>query len=257
VTSHIEDLLFHRLGREWNERNNLSSLFEQIQLSQIFGISLIHPSLTNPLTTVDFRVQARFNRALSHKIRSTPNSQFQCLMIQGPRSLEEEIGNPNAASFGANLKKFSAGFESIDVRHLTSFHALTTVFEFFALYLMFRICRTGLVIPQSWIDIHLPWFVGNGRSHTSEALPESSIHIYRRCLMDLTRSFARMISELDPYVLCDIRKGFRLGIRIYPSRLLHRRNVELLSVAIINLRATGVDLPNVTGAWASLLLLEQ
>lgn len=45
VASHIEGLLFHRLGREWNERNDLSSLFEQIQLSQIFGISLIkHPS---------------------------------------------------------------------------------------------------------------------------------------------------------------------------------------------------------------------
>lgn len=42
VASHIEDLLFHRLGREWNERNDLSSLFEQIQLSQIFGISLIN-----------------------------------------------------------------------------------------------------------------------------------------------------------------------------------------------------------------------
>ena len=38
VAAHIEDLLFHRLGREWNERNDLSSLLEQIQLSQIFGI---------------------------------------------------------------------------------------------------------------------------------------------------------------------------------------------------------------------------
>lgn len=70
-------------------------------------------------------------------------------MIQGLRSLEEEIENLNATSFSANLKKFSADFESIDARHLTSFHALTIIFEFFALYLMFRICRTGLVIPQS------------------------------------------------------------------------------------------------------------
>ena len=251
VASHIEDLLFHRLGREWNERNDLSSLFEQIQLSQIFGISLtnIRPNLTTSLTIVDFRVQARFNRALSYKLRTTPNSWFQWHMIRGLRSLEGEIWNPNAASFSANLKSFSAGFESTDVRHLTSFHALTTVFEFFTLYLMLRICRTGLVIPQSWIDIHLPWFVGNRRPHSSEALPDSSIHIYRRCLMDLTRDFARMISKLDPFAWSDIRKGFRLGVRIYPSRLLHRRNVELLSVAIINLRATGIDLPNVTGAW--------
>lgn len=45
VASHIEDLLFHRLGREWQERSGLSSIFEQIQLSQMFGISLTAPSL--------------------------------------------------------------------------------------------------------------------------------------------------------------------------------------------------------------------
>ncbi|KAL8732005.1 MAG: hypothetical protein Q9181_004094 [Wetmoreana brouardii] len=251
VASHIEGLLFHRLGREWNERNDLSSLFEQIQLSQIFGISLINllPSLTNSLTPTDFRVQERFTRALLHRLYYTPNSRFQMHMIRGLRSLEGEIGKPNAASFSANLENFSAGFESTDVRHLTSFHALTTVFEFFALYLIFKTCRTGLVIPQSWIDIHLPWFVGNRQSLSTEALPHSSVHIYRRCLMDLMRDFARIISQLDPFASSDIRKGFRLGLRIYPSRLLHRRNVELLSVAIINLRATGVDLPNVTGTW--------
>lgn len=170
-------------------------------------------------------------------------------MIRALRSLEGEIGNPNAASFEANLKNFSTGVKSADVRHLTSFHALTTAFEFFAVYLIFRVCRTGLVVPQSWIDIHLPRFVGNRRPHSSDTLLESSIHIYRRCLMDLTRDFAKMISGLDPFALPEIRKGFRLGIRNYPPRLLHRRNVELLSVAIVNLRGTGVDF-NVNGAWA-------
>lgn len=171
-------------------------------------------------------------------------------MIQGLRSLEAEIWNPNAASFSANLKKFSASFQYTNTRHLTSFHALTTVFEFFALYLMFRVCRTGLLIPQSWIDIHLPWFVGHQGSLSSEALPENSIHTYRRCLMDLTRDFTRMISQLDPSASSDLWRGFRLGRHFYLSRVLHRRNVELLSVAIINLRATGVDLPSVTGVWA-------
>ena len=173
-------------------------------------------------------------------------------MIQGLRSLEGEISTPNAASLSANFKRFSAGFESTDVRHLTSFHALTTVFELFALYLMFRVCRTGFVIPWSCIYMHLHWFAENQQSLSLEAAPDSSIHIYRRCLMDLTRAFARMISQLDSFVPSAIRRRFSLGIRIYPSRLLHRRNVELLSIAIVNLRATGVDLPNVTGAWTEI-----
>jgi len=39
LAASIEDLLFHRLGKGWKERNDLSSLFEQIQVSQILGTS--------------------------------------------------------------------------------------------------------------------------------------------------------------------------------------------------------------------------
>ena len=44
LAASIEDLLFHRLGRDWKERNDVSSLFEQIQISQILGTSTsVHP----------------------------------------------------------------------------------------------------------------------------------------------------------------------------------------------------------------------
>ena len=37
LAANIEDLLFHRLGKDWIERNDLSSLIEQIQASQLLG----------------------------------------------------------------------------------------------------------------------------------------------------------------------------------------------------------------------------
>ena len=37
ITSSIEDLLFHRLRKEWGVRCELSQLLEQIQLSQALG----------------------------------------------------------------------------------------------------------------------------------------------------------------------------------------------------------------------------
>jgi hypothetical protein len=40
VASCLEDLLFFRLGKEWSQRSELSSLLEQMQLSQSFGILL-------------------------------------------------------------------------------------------------------------------------------------------------------------------------------------------------------------------------
>jgi len=44
LAASIEGLLFHRLDKGWKERNDLSSLFEQIQVSQILGTSTsVHP----------------------------------------------------------------------------------------------------------------------------------------------------------------------------------------------------------------------
>ena len=44
LAANMEDLLFHRLGKDWKERNDLSSVFEQIQSSQTLGISAsVHP----------------------------------------------------------------------------------------------------------------------------------------------------------------------------------------------------------------------
>ena len=39
LAANIEDLLFHRLGKDWQEKNDFSSLLEQIQVSQYFGAS--------------------------------------------------------------------------------------------------------------------------------------------------------------------------------------------------------------------------
>ena len=38
IASCLEELLFFRLGKEWSQRSELSSLLEQIQLSQSLGI---------------------------------------------------------------------------------------------------------------------------------------------------------------------------------------------------------------------------
>jgi hypothetical protein len=40
IASRLEGLLYHRLGREWSERSDLSSLLEQSQLSQCLGIPI-------------------------------------------------------------------------------------------------------------------------------------------------------------------------------------------------------------------------
>ena len=38
----LEDLLFHRIGKEWEDRNSISSLLEQYELSVILGNLFLH-----------------------------------------------------------------------------------------------------------------------------------------------------------------------------------------------------------------------
>lgn len=37
ITSCLEDLLFHRLSREWNERSTFTAILEQVQLAHLLG----------------------------------------------------------------------------------------------------------------------------------------------------------------------------------------------------------------------------
>ena len=37
IASALEGLLYHRLGKEWYERNDFSSILEQMQLAKIVG----------------------------------------------------------------------------------------------------------------------------------------------------------------------------------------------------------------------------
>ncbi|KAI9731582.1 MAG: hypothetical protein M1834_004702 [Cirrosporium novae-zelandiae] len=90
IASCLEELLFHRLGREWDRRSDLSSLLEQIQLSQSLGPS----------------VEMRFSRALSYKIYKLTDGrsierQLQTLQIL--RSLEGDINNHHAQTFPSAL----------------------------------------------------------------------------------------------------------------------------------------------------------
>jgi hypothetical protein len=43
VGSSLEDLLFHRLGREWDDRCNLAAMLEQILLSINLGKPIFFP----------------------------------------------------------------------------------------------------------------------------------------------------------------------------------------------------------------------
>ncbi|KAF7505465.1 hypothetical protein GJ744_000712 [Endocarpon pusillum] len=214
LAASIEDLLFHRLGKDFSERNDISSLFEQTQVSQV----------------LDYNVQRRFAGYLMDKLSRSADTQAQLRQLWALRSLEGSIGYPDPSAFRQSLRQFTSQILLVDVRHFLSFHSVTTVFEFFAAYLIIRSCRVAVLLPQSWIDIHLPWFAYIKQSLLAREVSNDDLRIYTASLLELTTCYCQLVSRLDSLP----GPVFRLGLHDYQSRLLWQRNMELLALIVVN-----------------------
>lgn len=138
ISSYLEDLLYFRLGKEWNKRSNFTSLLEQMQLSKIFGSNS----------------QYRLFQALSNRLLDDHRNLMQ-RHLGLLNSLKENLGVWNASSLRDNLMTFLGNIDKIEVPALSTLHSLTAVFEYLATYLLLKTCVTACVIPNSWIDLHV------------------------------------------------------------------------------------------------------
>ncbi|KAH0545413.1 hypothetical protein FGG08_000554 [Glutinoglossum americanum] len=225
VASSLEDLLFHRLGREWDIRKNLSSLLEQIQLAQTL------------------HVDRRFTRALFHKLSShlhgntLPDQQLihAGTVISHLEAVKREMWRQDAFCFNNSLATMLEDLERTDPRELASFHAVTSVFEYIATYLISLVCRNSFLIPQSWIDLHLP-LVSNFTRRDN--LTEFDIYTYRRSLLRLLMKICNILQLLEKTFAKATHHGhfgFVFAGRAYPQTILLRRNTELLAIILVNL----------------------
>lgn len=124
--SSLEELLFFRLMREWSERNNFSSLLEQMQLAQTFSPN----------------VQSRMFRALSYRLHKDQRGLLQH-RLGLLNFLKQNLSCQDASTFQSNLNTFLRNLQNIDIQALSTLHAFTAVFEYLATYLV------SAPLPQS------------------------------------------------------------------------------------------------------------
>ena len=230
VSSFLEELLYFRLGNEWKQRSDFTSLLEQMQLAKAFGPS----------------VQNRLFRALSHRLLIDQRDLLQRHLVLC-NSLKENIGRWNASMFQNNLMTFLGNLDNIEVPALSTLHSLTSVFEYLATYLILKTCVTACAIPNSWIDLHV---ASIGKTfHTLEPLQEDDKHRYQQCLIQSTKSFGLILSRLNQaapskdFLLC--------SGNTHQSLLLRQRNAELVAIAVANLATTSRERPNgFNDVWA-------
>ncbi len=153
--------------------------------------------------------------------------------------------NPGASAFQESLRRFTFQLPLASINQFSSFHSMTAVFEFFTIYLIFRSCPVAVLIPQSWISIHLPWFAHVGQSPLTREISNCDLRTYASSLLELTTCYCQLLSHLGSLP----GPGFRLGVSNYPSRLLHRRNTELLALVIVNLGLSNAGVEGFKEVW--------
>ena len=219
VPSELESLFFHKIGRDWLEINNVSAVLEQMQLAE-----LLKPP-----------VRIRFRHALNAQLRYL-EYQEQKAILRLMRPLENELTSPSPTKLRDNLRAFNGRFLALHIGEVMVFHAFTNLFERFVAYLVLKIQGHSVVLmPQSWIDLHLPEFSHFWSCDSPTFKSSDDIEIYRECLASIVEGFTRMLASLDPTTYPDLSAGFKLGRSTYQPRILHRRNTELLTLALINL----------------------
>lgn len=222
ISSCLQNLMYHRLGKEWTTRNNFTSLLEQMQLAECFGST----------------VQDRFFRALSHKLLHTSRGLLQ-RHLGLLHIIDYKPGSYPAAVFHGSLSTFLSNLDNIDVSALSTFHALTAVFETVAGFLILKSCSVACLLKQSWVDLLLTRYDCN--EITILGTPSSVLdetRMYQQCLVALANALCRLLHRLDQ------AQAPRLDLlssgRPHNPLLLMPRNAELLSVIMSNLAAAPV-----------------
>lgn len=230
IASFLEDLLYFRLGNEWRQRSDFTSLLEQIQLAKAFGPN----------------VQHRLFRALSTRLLYDQRGLLQS-HLGLLNSLTENSSRWNASFFQNNLNIFLGNLDNVEVPAFSTLHSLTAVFEYFAAYLLLKTCVTACVLPNSWIDLHVASI--SNIIHHLEPLQGDDKHRYQECIIQLAKSFYHILSRLNKaflstdFLLC--------SGTTHQSLLLRQRNAELVAILVANLAATSPQQPiGINEIWA-------
>ena len=215
IFSSLEELLYFRLVREWSKRSDFSSLVEQMQLAKEFGSNL----------------QNRLFRAMSHRLFHDQRDLMQRHLVL-LNMFEHDLSGQNALAFQRNLNIFLRNLENIDVQALSTLHALTAVFEYLATYLILETCDTACVLTQSYLNKCVPLFTD--AIHVTEALSLFDRNEeYRKCLMELSKAFCRILSRFNQAP----QPGITLlcSGKTHHPLLLRQRCAELVAIVVANL----------------------
>ncbi|KAF8533500.1 hypothetical protein BDD12DRAFT_898763 [Trichophaea hybrida] len=246
----FEGLLFHRLrrDREWHLRNDLSSIFEQLQLSESLGQRVADR----------FRIYTKLNMKKGnftpsphqhHLIKHMEHEQQVYQVVQHIQDAIFHAKRNEYHGFMFSLKPGLAKLLRLPGNNFTCFHSIIGMFERLGSFLFLWTSPAACILPLSWIKLHLSVLINNPAQITGK---EQERFAYRESLVLLLESFIEVVRYLND----DSEFYYSYGTRTYkavpgmpkrPSEKaeafgqgIQERNRNFLVIALINLAAMPV-----------------
>jgi tetratricopeptide (TPR) repeat protein len=216
VASCLEDHLLYKARNEWKSQGTVGYVLEQLDLAAHLGE----------------RVKATLIRRTREQLRHhNPLTQAAIILLEQLQT--HIIGGPSAA-YSLALKAYLNGPQGIMKLNWDSnraFHCHTSVFEGIAFYLLLQISPSSVVIPRSWVDLHLPSILR--RNKPNSPLDPNPKMMSRDAMIVLLRHFDDLLEWANERLQANHQ--FAACGHSYPSGVLHQRNYELLAVVLCNL----------------------
>ncbi|KAJ5783861.1 uncharacterized protein N7518_009538 [Penicillium psychrosexuale] len=223
----LEDLLFYRMNTEWGSMNSLSSSLEKVQEAQILGP---HPA-------------TRFQRALilnmdrimpPHPRRSGHPLALPLTTLNAVERIRSAVGRRHGQDFHNGINTFIQCLEKTPKPSLGSLHAVLSVFEFAATYILYIANPgKGIVIPWSWALQHLSTIM---QSPAKDYLfKDREIRVHITDLMNIVISFCNLMEQVENAFTSGALKFQGLGRTSLPIPIVKRRCTELLTTVNLNI----------------------
>lgn len=218
IVSCLEDYLLYKARKEWRSQANVGYVLEQLNLAGHLGRGTKH----------------LLSRTTLNLLRNEKPSVFStCCLLE---RLDEHIAHGRALQYHNVIQAYlfgSRGIVAWDWEEFAVFHCHTALFEAHALYLLLQISQSSVLIPRSWLDLHLPGILRRNPMTTTPTTGQ--LAMYCHALVSLLQSFTELLEWLEG----PLKEGGKFYVcgRDYPTRLLQQRNAEVLAIILVNLLA--------------------
>ncbi|KAJ5519217.1 DNA helicase UvrD-like C-terminal [Penicillium expansum] len=219
----LEELLFYRMNKEWSSMGSLSSSLEKVQEAQILATRFQRALVLN----MDRNMPPRPRRS-GHPLA------LSLTALNAAERIRSAVARRHAQDFHNGVSAFAQCLEKTPKSSLGSLHAVLSVLEFAATYVL---CIAnpgrGIVIPWSWALQHLSTIMQSPAK--DYGFKDREIRVQTTDLMSIVISFCNLMEQVESALTNGVLRFQGLGRSNLPIPIVKRRCTELLTTVNLNL----------------------